>query len=83
MVIHCDNQEEIDYYWDALSADPEAEQCGWIKDKYGLSWQVSPMVLNDMMNDADPAALVRITRAVLDMKKIDLAALEKAYRGEM
>ena len=82
IILHCDTQEEIDYYWDALSADPASEQCGWLKDKYGLSWQISPMIMNDMMNDADPAALDRITRAFLDMKKIDLAALEKAYRGE-
>lgn len=81
-IINCDNQEEIDYYWDKLSAVPEAEQCGWIKDKYGLSWQITPTVMNDIMNDADPKTLERITEAFLKMKKFDLAELERAYKGE-
>ena len=80
-IINCDTQEEIDYYWEKLSADPESEQCGWIKDKYGVSWQITPTVMNDMMHEADPAALDRVTKAFLQMKKFDLAELERAYKG--
>lgn len=81
LLINCDTQEEIDYYWDKLSAVPEAEQCGWIKDKYGVSWQISPTVLNDMMDDNDPEAINRVTKAFLEMKKLDIAEIEKAYKG--
>ncbi|MDW7659900.1 MAG: VOC family protein [Bacillota bacterium] len=81
LLINCDTQEEIDYYWDKLSAVPEAEQCGWIKDKYGVSWQISPTVLNDMMDDKDPEAIARVTKAFLEMKKLDIAEIEKAYKG--
>lgn len=80
-IIHCDTQEEIDYYWEKLSADPEAEQCGWIKDRYGVSWQITPSVMNDMMNSTDPSAIERVTKAFLQMKKFDLAELERVYRG--
>lgn len=82
ILVNCDTQEEIDYYWGTLSAVPEAEQCGWIKDQFGVSWQISPTVMNDMLSDADPAALACVTRAFLQMKKFDIAALERAYRGE-
>ena len=81
LLINCDTQEEIDYYWDKLSAVPEAEQCGWIKDKYGVSWQISPTILNDMMDDKDPEVIARVTNAFLDMKKLDIAEIEKAYKG--
>ena len=81
-IINCDTQEEIDYYWERLSADPKSEQCGWVKDKYNLSWQITPTVMNDMMNDGDPVALERVTKAFLQMKKFNLAELERAYRGE-
>lgn len=81
-IINCNDQDEIDYYWEKLSAVPEAEQCGWIKDKYGLSWQITPTVMNDMMNDADKEKLARVTEAFLKMKKFDIAELERAYRGE-
>jgi predicted 3-demethylubiquinone-9 3-methyltransferase (glyoxalase superfamily) len=81
-IINCDNQDEIDYYWEKLSADPEAEQCGWIKDKYGLSWQITPTVMNDMMKDADKETIERVTQAFLKMKKFNLAELERAYKGE-
>ncbi|MCD4713521.1 MAG: VOC family protein, partial [Clostridiales bacterium] len=70
LIINCDSQVEIDYYWDKLSAVPEAEQCGWIKDKYGVSWQISPTVLNDMMDDKDPEVINRVTKAFLEMKKL-------------
>ncbi len=80
-LVNCDTQQEIDYYWEALSAVPDAEQCGWLKDKFGVSWQIVPTVLNDMMNDADAEALERVTQAFLKMKKFDLAELERAYRG--
>ena len=70
-IINCDSQEEIDYYWEKLSADPEAEQCGWIKDKYNVSWQITPTVLNNMMDDDDPVARERVTKAFLQMKKFN------------
>lgn len=82
LVIPCDNQEEIDYYWQKLSADPKAEQCGWLKDKYGLSWQVHPHVLDEMMKKGTPEQAARLTQAFLKMKKFDIEALQKAYKGE-
>ena len=81
-IVNCDDQAEIDYYWEALSADPEAEQCGWIKDKYGVSWQITPDSMNAMMNTEDLEALKRVTEAFLVMKKFDIEALEKAFKGE-
>ena len=81
-IVYCENQEEIDYYWDKLSAVPEAEQCGWLKDKYGLSWQVVPTAMDAMMRDTDPGRSARVTKAFLQMKKFDLAALQRAYDGE-
>lgn len=80
-MVYCDTQEEIDYYWEKLSAVPEAEQCGWLKDKYGLSWQIVPTVMDKMMQDHDPERLARVTQAVLKMKKFDLAALQRTYDG--
>lgn len=82
LVVNCDTQEEIDYYWDKLSAVPEAEQCGWLKDKYGLSWQISPTALDKMTREGTPEQTERVTQAFLKMKKFDLAQLEAAYRGE-
>jgi predicted 3-demethylubiquinone-9 3-methyltransferase (glyoxalase superfamily) len=81
LLVTCDTQEEIDYYWEKLSALPEAEQCGWLKDKYGLSWQISPGMMDEMMNDTDEKRLARVTKAFLSMKKFDVAALQKAYKG--
>lgn len=78
-LVHCDTQEEIDYYWDKLSADPKAEQCGWLKDKFGLSWQVVPNAMDEMMNDKDEKKLAWVTEAFLKMKKFDLAKLREAY----
>jgi predicted 3-demethylubiquinone-9 3-methyltransferase (glyoxalase superfamily) len=81
-MVYCDTQEEIDYYWEKLSDVPEAEQCGWLKDRYGLSWQIVPRVMDKMMQDADPARLARVTRAFLKMKKFDLAELQRAFDGK-
>ena len=80
-MVFCEDQEEIDYYWDKLSAVPEAEQCGWLKDKYGLSWQIVPAVMDKMMQDQDPEKINRVTQAFLKMKKFDLATLQRAYDG--
>lgn len=80
-VVHCDTQEEIDKYWEALSAEPKAEQCGWLKDKFGFSWQITPNIMDDMMTDPDPIRLVRVTQAFLKMKKFDIATLKAAYEG--
>lgn len=81
-MVYCDKQDEIDYYWEKLSADPKAEQCGWLKDKYGLSWQIVPTVMDKMMQDQDPERLARVTQAFLEMKKFDLAALQRAFDGK-
>jgi predicted 3-demethylubiquinone-9 3-methyltransferase (glyoxalase superfamily) len=80
-VIHCDTQEEIDYYWGKLSAVPAAEQCGWLKDKFGLCWQVVPTAMEKMLATKDEKKLARVTQAFLQMKKFDIAALERAYAG--
>lgn len=77
--VDCHSQEEIDHYWEKLSAVPEAEQCGWCKDAYGITWQIVPAVLAKMMADPDKAKVERVTAAFLPMKKMDIAALEKAY----
>jgi predicted 3-demethylubiquinone-9 3-methyltransferase (glyoxalase superfamily) len=78
-IVHCENQEEIDYYWERLSAVPEAEQCGWLKDQYGLSWQIVPTAMDAMMSGATREQLDRLTQAFLPMKKLDIAQLQKAY----
>ena len=78
--IDCDNQEELDYYWNKLSAggDPNAQQCGWLKDKFGLSWQVVPRILTELMTDPDRGKVDRAMEAMLQMKKIDIAELKRA-----
>ena len=81
LMVPCESQEEIDYYWSKLSAVPAAEQCGWCKDKFGLSWQVHPTALDRMMKEGDPEQVARVTKTFLKMKKIDIAALEAAYKG--
>ena len=78
-MVHCDTQEEIDYYWEKLSADPRAEQCGWLKDKYGLSWQIVPTVMDEMLKSKDEKRIARVTEAFLKMKKFDIARLKQAY----
>jgi predicted 3-demethylubiquinone-9 3-methyltransferase (glyoxalase superfamily) len=80
-VVNGADQTEIDTFWQKLSAVPEAEQCGWLKDRYGLSWQIVPGELSTMMTDTDPERVNRVTQAVLEMKKLDLAALQEAYDG--
>jgi predicted 3-demethylubiquinone-9 3-methyltransferase (glyoxalase superfamily) len=80
-MVYCDTQEEIDYYWEKLSAVPEAEQCGWLKDRFGLSWQIVPASLDEMMQDQDTERVARVTEAFLKMKKFDLAVLQRAYDG--
>lgn len=80
-VIDCKTQEEIDYYWDRLSDGGVTEQCGWLRDKYGVSWQVVPTVLGELMQDKDPIKAARVTEAMLKMVKLDIAALQKAYDG--
>jgi len=79
-MVQCATQEEIDYYWAKLSADANAEQCGWLKDKYGLSWQIVPTVMDEMLQDNDKAKVARVTEAFLKMKKFDIAKLQEAYR---
>ena len=81
-VVNCESQEEVDYYWEKLSADPKAEQCGWLKDKYCLSWQIVPAVLGECMSDPDPVKAGRVTNAMLQMKKIDIEKLKQAYEGK-
>ncbi|MBI5890063.1 MAG: VOC family protein [Nitrosomonadales bacterium] len=80
-VVNCDTQEEIDYYWERLSAVPEAEACGWLKDKFGVSWQIVPTVMWEMQKSKDRNKLARVTEAFLKMKKFDIAELQKAYAG--
>jgi predicted 3-demethylubiquinone-9 3-methyltransferase (glyoxalase superfamily) len=81
--VNCNTQEEIDYYWERLSAggDPKAQQCGWLKDRYGVSWQVAPDAMTEMFGDAESAGAKRAMAAMLRMKKIDLAALRRAHAG--
>ena len=81
-IVNCDTQEEIDYYWGRLSADPKAEQCGWLKDRYGLSWQIVPTAMEEMLKDKDEKRLARVTEAFLKMKKFDIDALKRAYEGK-
>lgn len=82
-VVHCDSQDEVDHFWDRLSAggDPDAQRCGWLKDRYGVSWQIVPGVLIELMNDPDPEKAQRVTAAMLEMKKIDIEALRRAHGG--
>ncbi len=80
LLIDCQTQEEIDHYWDKLSAVPEAEQCGWLKDRFGVSWQVAPADLERMMNQGTPGQVARVTGEFLRMKKFDLAKLRHAYK---
>lgn len=81
LMLHCRDQEEIDRLWESLSAVPEAEQCGWLKDSFGVSWQIVPEALDRMLSEGDEQAISRVTKAFLKMKKFDLATLENAYGG--
>jgi predicted 3-demethylubiquinone-9 3-methyltransferase (glyoxalase superfamily) len=79
--VRCKSQEEVDYYWEKLSqdGDEKAQQCGWLKDKYGVSWQIVPVVLGKMLQDRDSRKSERVMKALLQMKKLDIEALKKAY----
>lgn len=81
-IVNCDTQEEIDDYWKKLSAVPEAEACGWLKDKFGLSWQITPTVMDEMMLGGTREQIDRLTQVVLPMKKLDIAQLQEAYEGK-
>jgi len=83
LVVRCDTQCEIDYYWEKLTqgGDPNAQVCGWLKDKFGLSWQVSPTVLEEMLQDPDKEKVERVTNAFLKMKKFDIGELKRAFEG--
>jgi predicted 3-demethylubiquinone-9 3-methyltransferase (glyoxalase superfamily) len=80
--IHCQSQQEVDYYWSKLTQGGKEVQCGWLKDKFGLSWQVVPTALIEMMMDSDSAKVARVTKAYLQMKKFDISALTRAYEGQ-
>lgn len=80
-IVKCEDQAEIDYYWEKLSAVPESEQCGWLKDKYGVSWQIVPTAMDEMMKNGTQEQIGRVTQAFLQMKKFDIAKLQEAYDG--
>ncbi|MBV1705467.1 MAG: VOC family protein [Hyphomicrobiales bacterium] len=82
LVVPCDTQEEIDHYWSRLAADPAAGRCGWIKDRYGLSWQIWPKAIAQMMEGADSTAKARVTRAIMASKKFEIVELRRALAGE-
>jgi len=80
--VNCETQEEVDEFWNALSAGGEEGPCGWLKDRYGLSWQIIPTSLNELLNDPDPKKSQRVMKAMLEMRKIDIEALKKAYEQQ-
>ncbi|MFF2841711.1 VOC family protein [Paenarthrobacter sp. NPDC057981] len=82
LVVNCESQEEVDRYWEALLAGGEESQCGWLKDKFGLSWQIVPTAMTGLLNGPDPAGSQRAMEAMLKMRKLDLAVLQKAYDGD-
>lgn len=79
--VSCNTQAEVDHYWDRLTegANEDAQQCGWLKDKYGVSWQIVPAILPELLNDPEPAKAQRVMKAMLQMKKLDIAELQQAY----
>jgi predicted 3-demethylubiquinone-9 3-methyltransferase (glyoxalase superfamily) len=79
--VHCETQAEVDEYWEKLSEGGEKEQCGWVKDRFGISWQIVPTALGEFLQDKDPARAARVTQAMLKMTKLDIAGLERAYNG--
>src|SRR5438876_1822875 len=81
-VVNCETQKEVDYFWEKLSAGGEESRCGWLKDRFGLSWQVVPTVLTEMLADNDTVKAKRVTHAMLQMDKIDIPTLQKAYDGK-
>ncbi len=80
--VHCQSQAEVDRLWDRLTDGGQEQPCGWLIDRFGVSWQIVPDVLFELINDPDPQKAARATRAILQMRKIDIAALQRAYRGE-
>jgi predicted 3-demethylubiquinone-9 3-methyltransferase (glyoxalase superfamily) len=80
-IVNCETQDEVDYYWKKLSAVPQAEMCGWLKDKYGVSWQIVPTILNKFLSDKDAKKSQNVMKALLQMKKINVTELEQAYKG--
>lgn len=78
LYVDCETQQEVDYYWDSLSADPASEECGWVKDKFGVSWQIIPTILDTLLADPDKQKASRVLNAMLGMKKLDIAALQAA-----
>ena len=81
LVVNCETQEEVDHFWERLSAGGQEVQCGWLKDKFGVSWQVVPTVLIEMLQDKDPQKTKRVMAAMLKMKKISIEGLRQAYEG--
>ncbi len=81
LFVDCATQKEVDWFWEKLSADPRAEQCGWLKDRFGLSWQIIPAILGELMGDPDPERSGRVMQAMLQMKKLDIEALKRAHEG--
>ncbi len=77
-VVNCETQEEIDYFWKKLSTDPKAEQCGWCKDKFGITWQITPTILEQYLSDPDQEKVERVTKAFMEMKKLDIAKIQEA-----
>src|SRR6476661_5460045 len=82
LVVHCKTQEEVDYFWEKLSEGGQKVECGWLKDKFGLSWQITPTVLLEMLGDQDPEKAKRVMLAMLQMTKLDIKTLKQAYDGE-
>ena len=80
-VVHCDTQQDVDDYWEKLTAGGQESQCGWLKDKYGLSWQIVPKALPRLLQQTDPTKAQRVMQALLQMKKLDIATLERAAQG--
>jgi predicted 3-demethylubiquinone-9 3-methyltransferase (glyoxalase superfamily) len=82
--VSCDTQEEVDHYWEKLGegGDPTAQQCGWLKDRFGVSWQIVPKVLGQLLGDKDRAKAGRAMNAMLEMRKLDIAGLRRAYEGQ-
>ncbi|MGI8735420.1 MAG: VOC family protein [Pyrinomonadaceae bacterium] len=81
-VVNCESQEEVDYFWEKLSESGQTSQCGWLKDKFGLSWQVTPTILGDLFQDKDPEKSKRVMKAMLQMTKLDIQALRDAAQGK-
>lgn len=83
-IVHCETQEEVDYYWDRLGegGDESAQACGWLKDRFGVSWQIVPTALYELLQDPDPEKSGRVMQAMLQMKKLDIPALQRAHRGD-